>query len=141
MLQREKELGVSAMAIGDRSSRQKPVRSLPRSFIQSAHVVSMAQRNIHWSQGFLSTVFLAQLLPSPHFPPGSHPQHKPLSPLRAHKATLEHCSSCSYLTEELLQRCLIGDIQLLEEDGLVHNLLHTLEALRECICPWGDGRG
>ena len=99
-------------------------------------MVSTAQRNVCWSQHFLSTV-----LPSPRLPPGSHSPHKPLSPLGAHEATLGHCSSCSHLTEELLQRCLVGDIQLLEEDGLAHDLLHTPEALGECVCPWGDGRG
>lgn len=58
------------------------------------------------------------------------------SPARAPRIHPGHCSSCSHLPEELLERSLVRDVELLEEHGLVRDLLHPPEALGELLGAW-----
>lgn len=60
---------------------------------------------------------------TPHLPPGD-------SSIAA--------SSRAHLLKELLQGCLVKDIQLLEKNLHAHNLLHALQAFGKSISPWGD---
>lgn len=55
------------------------------------------------------------------------------TPARNARSRPGHCSSCSHLPEELLERSPVRDVELLEEHGLLRDLLHPPEALGELL--------
>lgn len=74
----------------------------------------------------------------PEFPHGPQQRSSAFPPSPGSpRSPAGHCSSCSHLPEELLQRRPVRDVELLEEQGPLRDLLHPPQALGEPLGAWG----